>query len=530
MPDRQDRLFRTDAVRADLRGHSVRSGFIAVGARVAQGVLQLGAVVVLARLLTPADFGIIAYVLPIALLAMSLTNGALQSAIIQREELDQEQVSGLFRISAGVNLGLCAMFAGLSPLVARFYAEPRVAAVTAAWAVAVWLASLAAIPEALLKRQMRFGRVMGAHVGALALGTALAIVAAVAGFGYWSLFIFVAVSPIVRGAVVWVSTGWRPAHAGGAAARSHEQVEVAARTDTVEGTRSGLAAMQRYWSDLAGFRFISWAGDQLDRVLVGFTGSAAALGLYDVARRWAWYPLTELIISLNDVAVSSFSRVAGHAEAYRGYVRKGLLPALALPLPAIALVWVAARDVVLTLLGDQWLEAVPFLRLMCVAAFVGAPARLLPWLYLSRGETGRQLRWSVFQTTVTIVALLIGMRAGPIGVATAFTVITCVTSWPAVAWAVRGSPVRTVDIARVVLRPAVAAVVAATILFLLQPLIPETLHPVWRLTTMAIAHAVFFSATWLVLPGGLAATREAMEALRELDPRRTVRARTDGGR
>jgi hypothetical protein len=115
-------------------------------------------------------------------------------------------------------------------------------------------------------------------------------------------------------------------------------------------------------------------------------------------------------------------------------------------------------------------------------------------------------------------------------VATAFTVITCVTRWPAVAWATRGSPVRTGDIARIVLRPAVAAVVAATILFLLQPLIPGTLHPVWRLTAMAIVHAVVFSVTWLVLPGGVAATREAMEALRELDPRRTVRARTDGGR
>lgn len=530
MPDRQDRLFRTDAVRADLRGHSVRSGVISIGARVAQAVLLLGSVVVLARLLTPADFGIVAYVLPLALLTMAVTNGALQSAIIQRDEVDQAQVSALFRFSALANLGLCALLAAVAPLVARFYEEPRVAAVTVVWAAAVWLSSLTAVPEALFKRQMRFGVVMGAQVGALALGTAGAIAAAVAGLGYWALFIHVAIPPIVKGIVLWGRSGWRPARM--LTARSRDAAGHAgdlARADANDGTAVAIAAMRTYWYGLAGFRFVSWAGDQMDRVLVGFTGSTFALGLYDVARRWGWYPLTEVIISLNDVAVSSFSRVAGHAEAYRGYVRKGLLPALAMSLPAIALIWVAAEDVVLTLLGDQWLGAVPFLRLMCVAAFVGAPARLLPWLYLSRGETGRQLRWSVFQTAVTIAALVVGTRAGPIGVATAFTVVTCVLTWPAVVWATRGSPVRTGDIAHTVLRPAVAALLAAALLFVLQPLLPRELHTVVRLAAMGIAYAVAFVAAWLTLPGGVAATREAMEALRELDPRRGVRPRTEGG-
>lgn len=505
-----DRLFGTDAVRADLRGHSVRSGVIAVSARAAQALLQLGAVVILARILTPADFGVIAYVVPLAVLALQVATGALQSAVIHREQLDQAQASRLFRQAAVINFAMTAVLAAVAPLIARFYDEPRVTAVTVAWAGIVYLASLAAIPEALLKRQLRFGLIMGAHVGSLALSTIIAIAAAFAGAGYWALFLQVSTTPLTRGAVVWFVSGWRPVR------RGSQDAGVSGDEAAVE---SGVLAMRRYWAGLAGFRVVSWAGDQLDRVLVGFTGSASALGFYDGARRWGWYPLTELIISLNDVAVSSFSRARERAEQYRSYVRNGLLPVLALPLPLIAFIFVAAEEVILVLLGDQWVEAAPFLRLMCVAAFIGAPARLTPWLYLSLGQTSRQLRWAVFQTIATVAALLVGMREGPIGVAAAFTAITCLLTWPAVAWAVQESPVTVRDIVRVVARPMIASLAAAAGLAAVRAGLTVTGPLLLRVAVEVAVFAVVFVLVWLILPGGLAAMRQAAGALRELDPR-----------
>jgi O-antigen/teichoic acid export membrane protein len=507
-----DELFGTDAVRADLRGHSVRSGVIAVSARVGQALLQLGAVVILARILTPADFGVIAYVVPLAVLLLTVANGALQSAVIHREQLDQAQASRLFGQAAVINFAMSALLAGMAPVVARFYDEPRVTAVTIVWAVIIYLASLAAIPEALLKRQMRFGLIMGAHVGGLALATVIAIGAAFSGAGYWALFIQIATTPFTRGAVVWFVSGWRPQPA-------HPEPGTAEGSHTRQG-EAGVLAMRRYWAGLAGFRAVSWAGDQLDRVLVGFTGSAAALGFYDGARRWGWYPLTELVISLNDVAVSSFSRAREHAQQYRSHVRHGLLPVLALPLPLIAFIFVAAEEVILVLLGDQWVEATPFLQLMCVAAFIGAPARLTPWLYLSLGQTSRQLRWAAFQTVATVAALLVGTREGPIGVAAAFTAITCLLTWPAVAFALQESPVTVRDIVRVVARPTLASLGAAGGLAYVRAGLTVTGPLLLRVAVEAAVFAVVFVLVWHALPGGRAATREAMDALRELDPRR----------
>jgi PST family polysaccharide transporter len=515
-PARHDRFFRTDSVRADLRGHSVRSGFIAIGARVAQALLQLVGVVVLARILTPADFGIIAYVVPLAILVTVIANGALQSAVIHRAELDQAQASRVFREAALINFGLCTALAAASPLIARFYEEPRAAGVAIAWAAIIYCASLAAVPEALLKRQMRFGTVMGAHVVGLVIGTAGAIAAALAGAQYWALLIQVAAPPPIRSAVVWIASGWRPSSGSKATPRSPGPLLDDGLTLQ---PADGVAAIRRYWAGLAGFTFVTWAGDQLDRVLVGFTGSAATLGFYDGARRWGWYPLTELIISLNDVAVSSFSHAYGNDETFRGYVRKGLLPALALPLPLIAFVFVAAEDVILVLLGDQWLSAAPFLRLMCIAAFVGAPNRLTPWIYLSRGQTARQLRWAVFQTVVTIAALLAGATAGPIGVAAAFTAVTCALAWPGVAYAVRESPLSVDDVVRIVARPALASIAAAAVLQVVhRDLLPIT-NAIVRTGSAAVLFAAMFVVIWIVLPGGRAATREAIDALREMDPR-----------
>lgn len=501
----EEGLFRTDAVRADLRGHSVRSGLIALGARAGQALIQLIAVVILARVLTPADFGIIAYVVPVAILAVTVTSGALQSAVIHHDELDHAQAVALFRVAAMVNLGICVLLGLAAPLMAMFYNEPRVTTVTIVWAVIIYALSLAAVPEALMKRQMRFGAVMGAYLVGLALGAGVGIAMAFAGAGYWALFVQVASPPVARGAWVWYSSGWWPS------ARRAPDLE------TDQGSRdiaAGLTAMRRYWTGLAGFRVVSWAGDQLDRVLVGFTGSAAVLGFYDGARRWGWYPLTELIIALGDVAVSSFSRVRQDAIAYRTWVRNGILPVLALPLPLIAFIFVAADEVVLVLLGGQWLPAVPYVRLMCVAAFTAAPNRLTPWLYLSLGRTGRQLRWALFQTGITILALLVGTMWGPLGIATAFAVSTCLLSWPGVAWAVHDSPVTLGDMARIVAGPSFAALAAAVALAFARGLVPVATLPIVRVALESVGYGVAFIVIWLILPGGRTAVRDAIASIR----------------
>jgi PST family polysaccharide transporter len=510
-----DRHFRLDAVHADLRARSVRSGFIAVAARATQILLQIGSVVVLARVLTPEDFGVIALVVPIMLLVSAVTNLGLQTSVIQRDALDQREVSGLFWLGARVNLLVCAAMAAIGPVLARVYEDARVTGVALVWAAILYIATLAAVPEALLKRQLRFGMVLGLHVGALAVATVAAIGAALLGAGYWALLIQVGGMEVGRAGAVWLASGWRPARPS---------------RDAAAG--AGVRELGAYWGNLAGYRVLNWLGEHTDRVIVGVIASTTVVGFYDSARRWAWYPFVELYISLSDVAVASFSRLRDDAARYAAVVRMAVTPLLAACLPAIAFLFVEARVVVLVLLGDQWLDAVPYVRLMCVAAFAGSLRHVTTWLYLSRGETRRQLRWALFfQTPIQIAAVIAGVRWGAFGVAAGFTAANVLLALPAVAWCLRVTPISMRAYGAMVWRPVVSALVAALALALAAPRLVAGLAPVVALPVALLLYGIACVAVWLALPGGLAAARELfvmVTALRPRTPSAPAPARAEG--
>jgi PST family polysaccharide transporter len=271
--------------------------------------------------------------------------------------------------------------------------------------------------------------------------------------------------------------------------------------------------MLTYGRGLSGFRVVAWLGAQLDRVLVGLLGGAPVLGLYDSARRWAWLPYLELHQSLSDVAVASFSRVQREPEEYRRIVRGGLASILALTMPATAFMFVGAREVVLVLFGDQWLDAVPYVRLMAVAAFAGGLNRLNQWVYNSLGETGRQFRWSVFQTLATVAALLVGALWGPMGVAVGFTVAVVALTYPSVVYCLRTAPLRPAEFFGAATRPALASFMGGAVTFAVAWL---ALGGLGLATTFAIELALFsgvYVLAWILLPGGRAATVEVKRAL-----------------
>lgn len=473
--------FSDDAALDGLAARSVRSGATAVGSRVAQLIVQLGAAMVLARILTPADFGVQAMVLPVAFLLNGIGHQALQSAVMQQDKLAPADASGLFYAALPINACLTLAMALLGPALAWLYREPRVVLVTVAWAAVIFAVSLSSIHEALLKRQLRFATVARAQLAAHALSFAVAIAAALAGAGYWALLLQVAVMELVRAASMWLLVSWRPHRA----LRSER-----------------TAALRRYWLGVMGARAISWIGDQSDRVMVGALGGASVAGLYDSAKRWAWFPFFELFIPLTDVAVATLSRVRHDDERFRLYVRHAWTPLLAVTLPMAAFMFAEARLVLHVILGPQWLGGAPFVRWLCLAIVGATMIRLMQWVYLATGTTMRQLRWSVVTTPVILATVVFGgLRFGPVGVAAALALATFVLAVPSALNAIRGTPLTLADCFGVILRPLVAAAVAAAVLLALEPRLPAA-APLWALLLRVPVFGAVYVLSWLVLPGG----------------------------
>ena len=501
---------------ADLKQRSLKSGLITFAAQPIKLVVGIGATATLARLVEPADFGLIAMVAPLLTLVDSLSNLGLETATIQQKNLTHRQASNAFWFSLKFNLFVILLMVAMGPVLAWFYGQQSLNVITPAMAIGAFSLCLSFQHKALLKRQMRFDLLMTIEVVAIAIATLCAIIAAWLGLGYWALVLQVVVMQVVQSIAYWMTCDWRPSiktHAKSTPKSIHLEIQ---QTEKIEDNH-GIGTMFSYGANLTGFRFITRIGMQMDRILVGYISGATALGFYDIAYRWAYFPFVQIYAPLFDVVISSLSRGYENPTTYRKYARWSLMSLFALCMPALAFLYVTAQDVLLILLGEQWLGAIPIFRLLLIAMFVGTMYRVTKWLYVSSGQTKRQLRWGLIHTPSMIAAVAIGAHWGAYGIATGYTLGMCALTYPSVLFCLKDSPLTTADFFNSVWPAAIASLLSAVALFSITPLLSSLItFSLLKLCAQAIFFGLLYCAIWLCLPGGKQSAIQAIASLKQL--------------
>ena len=453
----------------------------------------------LARLLDPGDFGLMAMALTLFAFFGSLSDFGLPHAVVHAERFDPRHAAGLFRLNRRLILGLALILAASGPLVAWFYGRSEIVLLSVAIAGFVGLGGVLNLHVAVMRRQMRFGVLsLGAALGLL-LGTVAAIGMAWAGAGVWALVVQAAGQQTGAQIAAWFASGWRP---------TRERQPLYDESDA--------AGVRRYARDVAAARVVANVGRNLDRALVGGLAGAAATGLYQQSYKCSVLPVQQVHQPILAVAVSALSRLGrGDVGRYRSAVRRALLLVLSVTMPAAVLLMIEADSAVRLLLGTDWLGAVPLLRVLAAAAFITGQTQATKWVYLAEGQTRRQLWWSLLYAPLNISFLLAGALLGrahlddvALGTAFGFTAGAWALAWPAVWWATRGTRLRAVDLWRPAWRPAAASVLAGLALIGLPPFLIDS--PL-RLFASAPIFGGFYAAAWLVLPGGVRALREALD-------------------
>ena len=483
-----------DPVDSNLTGHSVRSGFVQVGAQGAKFVLGVGSAMVLARLLTPRDFGLMAMVSSLTAFISSFNHFGLPMATVHRKDVRYAQVSALFWTNLKLHVLIVAFMCAMAPVLAWFYDAPQLTAMTFAVAGGVFCLSLAVQHEGLLKRHMRFGTLALVEVSALCVGVGAGVGTALLGAGYWALVCQFVATNAAKALALWLACDWRP---DGPTAHAEDALD-------------GLQAMRSYGFHYTGSSVLGHVSRNLDRVLIGYVSGAAALGLYDNAFRWSRFPLRQLYSPLLSVAVAGLSRVQQAPATYRTYFRRGLLPVLAVCMPTLAFASVEARAVILVLLGEQWLGAVPLFRLLCLAAFLRSVSKVTDWLYLSKGETKRQLRWQLFAAPVMVAGVVAGIQWGALGVAVGYTTAAALLTAPSIAFCLKTSHLSPRDFLRIVWRPLLASAAAALAPLALPLTSLEVNSSLVELLVTAPTFSLIYLLVWLLLPGGWQATTDVL--------------------
>ncbi len=476
---------------------SMRGGVITVFGKGLGFALRLGSIVVLARLLTPEDYGLFAVPFAIVYLVNLIRDFGLETATVQRTQLTQAQVGNLFYINLSNGILLLLATVAAAPLIGWVYREPRLVGVLHALSFMYVLDALASQPQALLKRAFKFGTLALIDVVATFGGVVAAIAAAQFHAGYWSLVLMYLATSAVRTAGVWRASAWRPS-----------------RPDRGVDVRPMLAM----GGQLTAFVLLNHSVRNVDNLLIGWYWGARELGLYDKAYQLLLLPHLQITLPLAGIALSTLSRLQADWNEYRrNYARIATLTA-SLGMPLIAFLFVAADPAINVILGPQWQASVAIFRALAPAAFADTVLVSFTWVLVSLGQTQRLFRTTLAITALSIAGFVIGLPWGAVGVATAFSLTRMLVALPLWVYACRLSPLQWADVARTLAKPALAALGAAAGVAVLSPILSPRAGALLDLIRDAVVFGGLYLAIWATLPGGRAAMGEAIRwipALRE---------------
>jgi PST family polysaccharide transporter len=437
-------------------------------------ILRLGALMLLARLLTPADFGLVAMVVAFTGALNLFRDLGLSTAAVQRPTVTPELLSTLFWINLAVGAALATLCLAVAPLIAGFYQEPRLQPVAAALAMGFLFHAAGVQHIAMLERAMRFVALAIIELVSLAMSSALGVAAAFQGYGYWSLVIMALAAPIVSTSCAWISTRWVPG-------LPRKQTEI--------------GAMIRFGGTTTLNGFVVYVAYNLEKVLLGRFWGAEAIGIYGRAYQLVSIPIDNLNNAIGGVAFSALSRLQSDVERLRDYFLKGYSLVLSLTIPTAVAYALLANDIILVVLGAGWNDAAPILRALAPTVVVFALINPLAWLLFALGLVVRSLRIALVLAPLVIVAYIVGLPYGPIGVAVAYSSMMTVWVVPHVVWCVRGTAVSFSDVARAACRPVLSALISGLIVAGLQ-VYTGTLSPLVRL---ALCSTVLFGAHFGIL-------------------------------
>ena len=360
----------------------------------AQGMSFL-VVLVLARLLGPADYGLVTLAATIALFGQMLLSETFSQALIQQKTLEPAHISSLFWTLAGAGFAAAVTQAVAADAIAGVFGEPGLALVLRALSLLLLFAGLQAVPTALFKRELDFRPLAGASASGTILGGVLGIGLAFAGFGVWSLVANLLAQNAVTTAAVWRRSPFRPA-----LVFSHPHF----RELWAYGRINFL------------LRIAAFAANQMPRILVGYLFGTAALGAFSLGLRVVEILYQLLTVPAVNVTMSLVAKLRDDKEALERTVLSSMQFAAMASVPVFVALGVIAPAGVPLVFGQKWAASVTIIQLLCVFGVVGSCG--LIWGSIIAG-LGRPDIALVTASTAALVNVTVLLLAAPFGLAAA---------------------------------------------------------------------------------------------------------------
>lgn len=359
--------------------------------------------IIVARLLTPEEYGLAALALVFSSLVLVFSDMALGAALIQRKTLSAADRSTAFWAMAASGATFTVLGVALAGPLAALYGQPEAEPLLAVLSGTFLVSALGSAQQILMLREMDFRRVELLPLAGAVAGGATGVTVAVLGGGAWAIIGQQVVAVTVTTAMAWWASTWRPSFAF---------------------SRASLRELGGFSAYMLGHRLLYYFQTNADRFLIGRFLGTGALGVYAVAYNTMLVPASKLGGPLQRIMSPAFCRIQDEPQRIADAWARVTRVLASVSVPALAGLVVVAPDFVPLVLGDQWREAVPVVQILAWVGIVQALQSLSVDILMARDRTRTIFRFSLLLCSAHLIAFAVGLQWGVVGVAVAYAVST----------------------------------------------------------------------------------------------------------
>ena len=471
-----------------VRDKSVRGASVGALLLIAKAVIGFGSLVVMARLLVPEDFGLVAMAgISIGILRIVGDFGLVMSTT-QRRNVDAAQLSTLFWINVAGAVLLCLLAVASSPALVAIFEESRLFAITCALSLVLIGSGVGAQHEAILRRRLDYGYLQAAGVGAQAIGLLVGVACAVSGWGYWAIVVHQLTGRSVQTALYWVRTRWRPGR---------------------PRRRVGVKSFLGYGGQMMVAQLLAYFTRSFGDLMVGVTADASSVGYFRRANSIVMV-VEELKQPLKAIMPASLSRVQDDPGQFARFLVSGIALWSLAAFAALGLITAEAPFLVDVLLGDGWGPVAPLVRWLVPAGIAVALGSATEWILMPLGMMRRLVAIRLVRLCTVVVGIVIGIGWGLEGIAIGYSVSVMSSLAIELCWVMSVISARKLGWIWSILRAGISAATAGVAVFFVS--VPS----VWGFMFEILLYGSVLLSCYIAMPGGRATIGRVVGTVRDV--------------
>jgi O-antigen/teichoic acid export membrane protein len=357
--------------------------------------------IVVARLLSPSDYGLAAMALVLTSLILIFSDLALGAALVQRKTLTEDDRSTAFWVTLGSGVLFTGLGVALAGPLSHLYGEPDTRVLFMGLSASFMISALGATQQSLMLRDMQYRRLELISVAGVLAGAPAAVALAAAGTGAWAIIGQQLVGTVLTSVLLWRASNWRP---------------------ELRFSRASLRDLWSFSGFLVGHRLLYYTQQNADNFIIGRFVGAGALGAYAIAYNVMLAPASKIGGPLQRVLAPAFSRMQDEPERIADAWARVTRMIAALAVPALAGLMVIAPDFVDVLLGHKWHQAAPILQVLAWVGILQALQSVSVDILMARDRTSLMFRFSCCLVTAHLAAFIVGVHWGVMGVAVGYAI------------------------------------------------------------------------------------------------------------